>query len=358
LPYPLQNLTCFQIGTLLPASEEAFDRGIEEKTCSLSEALRSSDAGYSSLAARVLASHLFHATLDHTLTASQEDNADDVKNGSYWNRHRELDNSISTMHMFLPAQLRLPRNFRSRDAVFINLVLYLSTICLHRAAVAKVVQDNLPAQLLTRSKTRLLPAAEEILAIIRVLPDIDTIFKQPFVPFAVYMAGTVFIHDWYEHHSRESEDTMEFLLNVMIAVAKHNAIAKSLSIRLALEMKQGGVDIPAMEKVKLLAPTSAQLPFPLLASRDTKSEHVQFCPVLGYEERQMLKESENQTEAAAAAAAAFSGLGPTFDLAFHQQNVYPAANEPVMPMRTELRAGGVVGQPLETNFMRNEQYPM
>ncbi|KFZ14893.1 hypothetical protein V501_03000 [Pseudogymnoascus sp. VKM F-4519 (FW-2642)] len=235
------------IHTLLPASDEAFDGGVEEQTSSLMAAIRQENRGYSSFAGRVLVAHMFHRAIEHTSQSYPNDNPQDIKNGPYWRRQRGIDNDLATMLMFLPGNIRLPRSIRCQNAVFVNVYIHTTIICIHRAAVSKIT-------------------AEEILNIFRMVNDLDATFKNPLMAFSIYVAALVFLEDFVMDHSHQSEDNLNFLQNIMIAFGRTNAITRSLAIQLAMDMRQSGFDASATEKVKGLY-TDTEL-IPLLTKRD------------------------------------------------------------------------------------------
>ncbi|OBT99229.1 hypothetical protein VE01_02747 [Pseudogymnoascus verrucosus] len=237
------------IHTLLPASDEAFDGGVEEQTSSLMAAIRQENRGYSSFAGRVLVAHMFHRAIEHTSQSYPDDNPQDIKNGPYWRRQRGIDNDLATMLMFLPGNLRLPRSIRCQNAVFVNVYIHTTIICIHRAAVSKINQLTLPEYLMNQSQGRLLLAAEEILNIFRMVNDLDATLKNPLMAFSMYMAALVFLEDFVMDHSDQSEDNLNFLQNIMIAFGRTNAITRSLAIQLAMDMRQSGFDASAMDKV-------------------------------------------------------------------------------------------------------------
>lgn len=87
--------------------------------------------------------------------------------GSFWTRHRDLDNTLSSLFMFLPEKFRLPENVRDVSALHLNLNLHAAIICLHHAAVEKADKYKLPDHVKQGSVTRLRAAAEEIVNIMR-----------------------------------------------------------------------------------------------------------------------------------------------------------------------------------------------
>ncbi|KAH8593906.1 hypothetical protein B0O99DRAFT_662465 [Bisporella sp. PMI_857] len=263
------------IYTLLPASEEAFDTGVEERTCSLTTVLHQGNRSYSSFAGRVLAAHMFHRTLEHISQSFPDDSPQDIKNGPYWKRHRGIDNDLAAMLMFLPSNLQLPRSSWCQNAVFVNVNILTAVICFHRAALSKIRQLTLPEYLILQSRDRLLPAAEGILNIFRMITDLDTALKNPLMAFSAYIAALVFLEDFIRDQSHQSEDSLQFILHIMVTIGKTNAVVRSLAIQLAIDMKQGGFDLSVIEKVKQLHPVTA--PVPLLTKRDPNSSNVLFC---------------------------------------------------------------------------------
>ena len=192
---------------------------------------------------------MFHRTLEHTSQSLPEDNPQDIKNGPYWKAHRGIDNDLAAMLMFLPNNIRLPRSFRCPNALFVNVNIHTAIICLHRAALLKIRQLSLPEHLMLQSQVRLLPAAEGILNIFRMITDLESALKNPLMAFSAYTAALVFLEDYMTDHDSQSEDNLHFLLHILVALGKSNAVTRSLAIQLALDMKQGGFDSSVIEKV-------------------------------------------------------------------------------------------------------------
>ncbi|KAK3690252.1 binuclear zinc transcription factor [Podospora appendiculata] len=265
------------VHTLLPASEEAFNNSFEEHTNSLAAALQHQDEKYSSFAGKVMTSHLFHRTLELTSDMVTKNDPRDIKNSPYWRRHAEINNELSTMLMFLPGNLQLPRNIRCHTAVFVNISIHSAIICLHRAALtrARTHQLDLPGYLRRQSQARLLPAAEEILGILRMTIDIHAAFKNPLlVHSTTYMAAIVFLDDMTAEHSHQSESNLDFLLNILVALGRTNAVTRSLAIQLAMDMKKRGFN-SAMDKIKDLSPMHVVVP--LIAETVSHSSNMHFC---------------------------------------------------------------------------------
>jgi hypothetical protein len=107
----------------------------------------------------------------------------------------------------------------------------------------------LPGHLLSQSQVRLLPAAEEILNIFRMITDINAALMNPLLSFSAYMAALVFLEDFMTEHNHQSEDNLNFLLLIMVAVGQTNAVTRSIAIQLAEDMKQSGINSSVIERV-------------------------------------------------------------------------------------------------------------
>lgn len=236
---------------LLPASEEAFANGFEEKTITLKDVLHQRSEKYSSFAGRVLAAHLFHQTIEHTSLPASDGNPEDFKNGSYWKQHRDIDNNLASLLIALPDTLRLPRSIRSPNAVFVNLITQAAIISLHRAAqwVMHPLQDTLPEHTIRQSHSRLIPAAEEILHVLRMIPDLEATLQNTMLMYTAYMAALVFLEDFAAEHSQQSEDNMDFLVGILITMGRSNRMVASLANQLAIDMYHLGIRSAVADKV-------------------------------------------------------------------------------------------------------------
>ncbi len=159
------------ITTHLPASEEAFNTGKEEETTTLQNSLNG--FAYSTFAGAVINCHIFNLMLKHVHRQNLDDRPEDIEYGPFWNRHRDLDNMLSTSFMFLPERFRLPKQIRNPVAVHKNLNLHACVICLHIAACDRADRYNLPDQLKEISNTRLKTAALEIVNIMKLTSHIN-----------------------------------------------------------------------------------------------------------------------------------------------------------------------------------------
>ncbi|KZL64746.1 oleate activated transcription factor 3, partial [Colletotrichum tofieldiae] len=236
------------VATLLPASDDSFEQGLEEETGLLADALQGTLA-YSSFAGKILSAYVYHKTLDHTFQTSPGDSPEDVKNGPYWKRHREIDSHLHNLIMYLPERLRLPQNAKDNNALFFTISIYSSTICIHRAALAKVREFDLPGSMFLWSKLRLLPAADEVVNALKLAVDIQSILLDHYVAFSAYLVALVFLESYKELPSQRSQSSLEFLLSSLVACGRQDLFTRSLALQLARGMTQCEVRSSALAEV-------------------------------------------------------------------------------------------------------------
>lgn len=153
-----------QATTHLPSSEEAFNQGIPQPSCSIDNIF--SGSSYSTFSSAILICHLFNSILHH-VQLKPGDRPEDFEYGPFWQRHRGLDTKMSSAFVFLPERYRLPGNFRDPVAVHTNLNLHAATVCLHNAAVERAEIHNMPASVIKDSQDRMLAAAQAIVNIVQ-----------------------------------------------------------------------------------------------------------------------------------------------------------------------------------------------
>lgn len=170
--------------THLPCSEEAFNQCKEEKASTLSEVF--DGASYSAFAGTAIVCHIFNRILKHVHRPKPTDHPENPEYGPFWNRHREMDNLLSSTFMFLPERFRLPKNIRDPIAVSTNLNLHAAVICLHQAACEKSDEFNLRGDIKMVSKVRLLAAAQEIVNIVKVTSHINAGYVSNAFPVIVH----------------------------------------------------------------------------------------------------------------------------------------------------------------------------
>ncbi|RKL41677.1 hypothetical protein BFJ72_g5569 [Fusarium proliferatum] len=239
-----------EIYARLPASEAAFQTGAEEITSLWTSNFRPEGQEFSPFARRALAASLFHQSFLTSNPAALDEDPGGLKTSMYWKRHREIDNNLVLLLQALPDDTKLPKQIRCRNATFVNIIIHMSTICLHRAAISKMKVLDLPQNMISRSRARTVCAAEEILGIFRMMSDVDENLKNSILTFSIYMVSQVLLEDLdaeEEHLSRQ--DNLDFILRLMILSAKtlHNPVTLSMAMQLAMEMSQRGLNSTAVE---------------------------------------------------------------------------------------------------------------
>lgn len=218
----------------------------------LHEALGDASARYSPFACRVLVAHLYHECLDHTFKEYSDDKVAYYPKGSEFLRnHRRLESRLELMFAVLPDHLRWSERSQTRAAATVNLCLHTATICLYRYFTATARRNKLNAGLISGSETRMLNSASEIFTIVAHTGDIGTVFSDPSVAFAAFMAAMVFLDDYSRSRSGHSEAYLKSLMDLVVLLAENNPITSSLALQLAHELERAGVDVHALEKVRL-----------------------------------------------------------------------------------------------------------
>ncbi|KAF5679684.1 hypothetical protein FCIRC_6063 [Fusarium circinatum] len=265
------------IETRLPASDDAFDKGTDEATPWLSDAIQGVTI-YSPFAGKVLTARTFHRTLEHTFRSLPNDGIEDITNGPYWIRHREIDADLSNMILYLPENLRLPQCGLNRNAIVVNIGIHTSVICIHRAALAKIRELRLPTDLFANSRLRLLPSAEQILNALKSTDGAEGAMADHFLVFSAYLAALIFLEDYMETNLPKTEKNLHYILNAMAQAGEKDLFSRSLAIQLASGMKHVGMDSRTIDKVQNLPPTPVSIP--ILAKQDKASSHITFCSIL------------------------------------------------------------------------------
>ncbi|KAL6416052.1 hypothetical protein AUP68_00261 [Ilyonectria robusta] len=237
------------IETRLPASDEAFDMGTNEPTPWLRDALRGT-VSYSPFAGKVLTAHTFYRTLEHTFRSFSHDDVENTTDGPYWTRQRGIDADLSNMILYLPESLRLPQCAWNRNAIVVNVGIHTSVICIHRAALAKIRELGLSVDLFADSRLRLLPSAEQILNALKSSGDIQGAMNDHFLVFSAYLGSLIFLEDYMQTQSRQSEHNLHNLLGAMAGAGEKDPFSRSLAIQLATGMRQVGMDSSTLDRVR------------------------------------------------------------------------------------------------------------
>ncbi|KAK3391796.1 hypothetical protein B0T20DRAFT_384004 [Sordaria brevicollis] len=235
------------VTTHLPSSEEAFNTGFEETSPTLQAAF--GGFSYSSFASTVIISYLFNELLNHVHRPKLSDRPDDLQDGAYWKRHREIDNNLGNAFMFLPEKFRLPANISDKVALQANLNLHACVICLHSAACETVNKYGLDKRLGERSKERRLNAAREVVKIMRLARETGGAYKTPLVALSLYCASTVYVDLAREAFSSPlpaplppwATSELEFLVECLESIGRQHIITRAYLNQLLLDIEQSDV---------------------------------------------------------------------------------------------------------------------
>jgi Fungal specific transcription factor domain len=162
-----------QIMTLLPSNEENFEKSRPVVSPSLEQAFSDSAANnVSPVSSVILITSMLGRNLTHLHRPTPQDNEEDL-NGAFWQRHRQLESTLSNISIALPDHLRLPGGLPDPNVIFMNMLLQTSVICLHQAAIFKAERNRLPQTIIDESRARCVTGAAEITRIMRMTSHID-----------------------------------------------------------------------------------------------------------------------------------------------------------------------------------------
>lgn len=165
--------------TRLPASEEAFASGQEETAPFLDEVMKG--APYSGFTGSLVINEMLKSIMSHVHLIKSSDQPEDPIHGAFWQRHRRLDNQLSTLFLFMPESFRLPENIRDPLATYINLNFHACVICLHHVALEKIETHGLDDSLRQECRNLLKNAAEEIASIAKLTSHRSSLYvRGPF----------------------------------------------------------------------------------------------------------------------------------------------------------------------------------
>ena len=187
---------------------------------------------------------LFGRNLTHLHRPEPDDNDSDL-NGRFWQRHRSLDAILLNIKLTMPDHLRMPFGVQDTNAVFLNMCLHASAICLHQAAIFKAEKHRVAANVASESKMRCIAAASEIATIMRTASHIDLAQMNPFTAFCLYVAARVHVQFLRARpDDQRVSSSLQFLVTAMHAMAKRNPLTKSFIAQLELDMEAAKVQNP------------------------------------------------------------------------------------------------------------------
>ncbi|KAM0436130.1 hypothetical protein ACHAPT_003022 [Fusarium lateritium] len=179
-------------------------------------------------------------------------------NGAYWTRHRELDNTLSSLFMFLPEKFRMPENIRDASATHLNLNLHASIICLHHAAIEKVEKHGLPDHIKQNSIARLRTAAEEVVNIIRLNTHAALFLRSPLCALSLYCTTTVYVYLAKQNPkgglTSIDLSNLDLIIQSMEAIARTHTITRAFLQQACLDIEHNGLNssirVPSLKRFR------------------------------------------------------------------------------------------------------------
>ncbi|XXH04793.1 homeodomain super [Hypoxylon texense] len=275
-----------EITTMLPASETAFYEGTQVDTCSLHDAFKG--RAYSSFAGAILVCHVFNEILKHVHKPKPTDNPDNYEFGEYWQRHRDIDNTLSSAFMYLPESFRLPENYRDPVAVHTNLNLHASIICLHHSAIETIDTYKLPDSAKKICQDRLTTAAQEIINIMKLTSHVNSSPRSPLASLALYCAASVYVYMCKEaqaeaHPPASYADNLDFVIAAMEALGRNHAITQAFLRQVVVDIERNDIHqfvrLPRLDNLGEDFNTQISHNIPLVA-RSSISRHSKVQPPL------------------------------------------------------------------------------
>ncbi|KAL6879324.1 hypothetical protein J3F83DRAFT_725824 [Trichoderma novae-zelandiae] len=277
-------ITTEDIMTRIPASEEAFASGQEENTPFLDEVMKG--APYSGFTGSLVLNQMLKSIMSHVHLIKPSDRPEDVMNGDFWQRHRRLDNQLSTLFLFMPESFRLPDNIRDPLATYINLNFHACVICLHHVALEKIDEHELDDSLRKESRSLLKNAAEEIVSIVKLTSHRSSLLSNPLCAFSLYCATTVYVYlakqDPSSGVNPADTSNLELIINAMEAMSRIHMITYAFLQQACLDIDKNGlsgiIKLPTLYQYRNLFGGPASN-IPLLA-RSPISKHTQMSSPL------------------------------------------------------------------------------
>ncbi|KAI1085784.1 fungal-specific transcription factor domain-containing protein [Whalleya microplaca] len=272
-----------EITTHLPASEYAFHSGDAQETSTIHDAFKAQP--YSSFAGAILVCHLFNQILKHVHRPKPNDNPENYEYGEYWQRHRDIDNTLSSAFMFLPESFRLPENYRDLTAVHTNLNLHASVICLHHAAIERIDTYKLPESVKKISQNRLSTSAQEIVNIIKLTSHVNSSPRSPLAALSLYCAASVYVYLCKETQAQAGTNigNLDFIITAMEAVGRDHAITRAFLRQVVLDIERNEIQhivrLPGLGNLSEDFTSNITHNIPLLA-RSKISRHSEVQPPL------------------------------------------------------------------------------
>jgi hypothetical protein len=210
------GLTDDKIMTVLPSTEEAFEKSRPMVSPSLEQAFSMAASNHvSAISAVIMIACLLGRNLTHLHRPEPNDNEEDL-NGAFWQRHRQLENILSNIALALPDHLRIPAGLPDPNVIFMNMLLHTSVICLHQAAIFKADRNRLEQSIINESRSRCIAGAAEITRIMKMMSHIDlsTVSEEILISISVSNNNFSSTHSYHSVYMLRQEFSFSILNGV------------------------------------------------------------------------------------------------------------------------------------------------
>ncbi|KAK9320415.1 fungal-specific transcription factor domain-containing protein [Lipomyces orientalis] len=250
------------ISTQLPISDNAFENGVEEATCSLATALDPTGAKYirklSVFAAHILVVAMFGRIHGHLHRGDAATGELGSIPPNFFERFRYLDNTIHTIMLSLPNHIKRPMGPMSPPGAELIMSIHASSICLHQATIFRTRKSPNHQPEFETSKQRCLQAASEITKVMQSCSHFDMATFNAFMSFCVYIAARCFVQalrtspDGLDPATRAR---LDFLLTALDNMKEDVPIAQSFLLQLEVDMANLLNEGPCVQEVSATRPS-------------------------------------------------------------------------------------------------------
>ncbi|KAK9467484.1 fungal-specific transcription factor domain-containing protein [Lipomyces arxii] len=242
--WPL-NIEEVNIEINLPSSEDAFYAGREEETCMISTALTAAGSkivkNLSVYAIHIIVVGLFGRIHHHLHWHEIKHDSMCIvaeSTSKFLERFRHLDNSLHSVMLSLPNELKRSTGPASASAIQVGMAIHAATICLHHATIYRTRHSPQYSKDFEASRRRCLHAASEITFLMQSCSHIDVNLFDAFMSFCVYIAAQCFIQAIKyspEDVDGSTMDYIDFLINVLDNMKNGIFIAQSFFLQLEFD---------------------------------------------------------------------------------------------------------------------------
>ncbi|KAK9321002.1 fungal-specific transcription factor domain-containing protein [Lipomyces orientalis] len=231
------------IATDLPASETAFESGVEEPTVSLAAALNptsaNSDVKLSEFSGFVLAIVMFGRCHMHLHFGVSTTGVFGTALPDFFERFRYLDNALDNIMRSLSLDITRPIGTLSPQGARLIMSIHASSICLHQATVFRTRTSPAHQSEFVASQQRCLQAASEITKIMQDCAHFDVTAFDACTSFCVYIAARCFVQALRTSTNAIDPDKrarLDFLLTALDNMKLDIPIAQSFLLQLEVDL--------------------------------------------------------------------------------------------------------------------------